>query len=128
MIEFLSKVEILLLNMWKLLNFQVFPGLFSDFCSKFQVFFKISQIPGFSKFFCLNCQIQGKVATLQLYILKYLFRSLNILKLISWFWTICSFFNVALWIVFHQLFHFQDLYGFFSELRGSYAFCQFCKF
>ena len=23
------------------------PGFFSDFCSKFQVFFKISQIPGF---------------------------------------------------------------------------------
>ena len=32
------------------------PGFFSDFCSKFQVFFKISQTAGF---FCLNCQIPG---------------------------------------------------------------------
>ena len=37
------------------------PGFFSDFCLEFQVFFKVSQIPGY---FCLNCRIPGKKATL----------------------------------------------------------------
>ena len=37
-IDFFSQIEILLLNMLKLLKFQVIPSLFSDFCAKFLVF------------------------------------------------------------------------------------------
>ena len=43
------------------------PGFFSDFCSKLQVFFKISQIPGFFAYivkFKVFSRIPGKVATL----------------------------------------------------------------
>ena len=49
MIDFLSEIEILLLNIKKLLKFQIFIVIF--------IVFKISQIPGFFR-------IPGKVATL----------------------------------------------------------------
>ena len=50
MIDFLSQIETLLLNMLKLFKIQ---GFFSDFCSKlqfFHIYFKNCQILGFSGF------------------------------------------------------------------------------
>ena len=49
-------IKILLLNMQKLFNI---PSFSKIFVQKFQVFIKISQVPGFSRFFSLNCQIPG---------------------------------------------------------------------
>ena len=51
MIDFLSQIKNILFNMLKLLKV---PGLFIYFCSEFEAFldffFKISQIPVFSRF------------------------------------------------------------------------------
>ena len=47
MINFLSRIEISLLNMWKLIKFQNFPCFFFQNFSNSRVFF------------CLNCQIPG---------------------------------------------------------------------
>ena len=54
-IDFLCQIEILLLNMLKQLKYQVYLVFFFKF-HVFPGFF--SQIPGFSNFFRLSCQIQ----------------------------------------------------------------------
>ena len=51
MIDFLCQIKILQLKMLKLLKILGFSRLFDQIYRFFQVFFKISQIPGFSRLF-----------------------------------------------------------------------------